>query len=140
MSLPPPPHRRPYLSVPQDLDYDDTLESGLEDIPRTPGMAEPPVGGVVQDERGRKASMYSTILGAVGLSTLLTGFFGFWFLFVPFIFSGLAIWQARVAKKFGVSATWGMVMGVIGVGIAVVALLLVLLLVVLGIAILSAFA
>lgn len=138
MTLPPPPPRKPYTVEPDRLSYDDSLESGLEDIPRTPGMDTPPVGGVVIDERGRKASMYSTILGAVGISTLLTGFFGFWFLFVPFIFSGLAIWQARVAKKFGVSATWGMVMGVIGIGIAVAIGLLILLLLVLGIALLSA--
>lgn len=138
MSLPPPPHRRPYLSAPEKLEYDDSLESGLEDIPRTPGMGAP-TGGVVKDERGQKASLYSTILGAVGITTLLTGFFGFWLLFVPFIFSGLAIWQARVAKKYGESATWGMIMGVVGIAIAVILILLTMLVIGLGFAVFSAF-
>lgn len=138
MSLPPPPHRRTYLSAPERLEYDDSLESGLEDIPRTPGM-DVPTGGVVKDERGQKASLYSTVLGAVGITTLFTGFFGFWLLFVPFIFSGLAIWQARVAKKYGTSAPWGMVLGIVGIAIAVLLVLLTLLIIGLGFAVFSAF-
>ncbi len=138
MSLPTPPHRRPYLAAPEPLQYDDSLESGLEDIPRTPGM-DVPMGGVVQDVRGRRASLYSTILGAVGITTLVTGFFGFWLLFVPFIFSGLAIWQAKVAKKYGEKSMWGMTLGVIGVSIAVLGVVLMVLLVVLGFALFSLF-
>lgn len=138
MSLPEPPHRRQYLSAPEKLEYDDSLESGLEDIPRSPGM-EVPMGGIVRDERGRKASLYSTILGAVGIATLLTGFFVFWLWFMPFIFSGLAIWQARVAKKYGESATWGMVTGVAGIVIAVLLILVAVLLIGLGFAAFSVF-
>lgn len=138
MSLPTPPHRRTYLSAPDKLEYDDSLEAGLEDIPRTPNM-DAPTGGVVRDARGQKASLYSTVLGAVGITSLITGIFGFWLLFLPFIFSGLAIWQARVAKKYGESATWGMVLGIVGIAIAVLLVLLTLLVIVLGVALFSAF-